>query len=203
MRVFISPYRPIPDECKYFDVETLRSIPFVTAFYKSDEGPLGFDVSDTSKEILQNIVKSSIWYSEYSNDFFTLPADFKYFPLSGFNGIFMSATDFVTTEMNKEASLRSIKFKNKLLSTHNRPLQTESPTIFTDWYDAKTRKYAFDTIKELIYRDIDIAIGASDSLGSQLVMSEHSIFMKRMVEICEKLNVPVIRVEHDGLVPAW
>lgn len=198
MSIYISPYAPNDEHSRIDLDEHLFSV-----HYKSMDGPLGFNIDQNSSELFRIVVENAVWYNLYNSEFYNLTEEFlSNEKMRRINGIFMICNKYVNEEIKKEKRLRSAQKRNQLLQRYGKPPIEEITTIFTDIYDKITRRYIPDKMRVLA-KCVEIAIGDEDSLGSYIVMTQGSVFMKRLHDGCSNLKISVKQVQSDKYIPAW
>lgn len=198
MSIYISPYSP-NDEYSRIELD----IDLFTVYYKTEAGPLGFNLDQGGTAVFRKVVEGAIWYRAYNGEFEHI--DDYYFNNNrslSFNGVFMMCNDCVNQEIEKEKALRITQKKNQLLQRYGKPMLEETPSLFTNLYIKKEHRYLLENLKSLA-KETDIAIGSEDSLGSQFIMKRDSIFMNRLISSCKVLNISVKYVDSDAQIPAW
>ncbi|RYD50523.1 MAG: hypothetical protein EOP52_13945 [Sphingobacteriales bacterium] len=198
MGIYISPYSP-SDEYSRIELGT----DLFTVFYKTQVGPLGFNLDPNGTTIFRQVVEGTIWWREYNGEFENIDDYFfKNNRSLSFNGIFMIPTNSINQEIECEKVLCATQKKNQLLQRYNKPTLEEYPSLFTNIYNKSEHRYVSEKLKKLALVT-DIVIGKEDSLGSQFIMKQDSIFMSRLLLSCRRLNVQVHNVNSDAEVPAW
>ena len=191
MQVYIIPYNRVNNNF----LNIVSSIELFEVYYKTENGPLGFNEDEKGRTLFRAIVEGTIRYSANNGEISVMDASYlSENPMWSFEGVFIVPTEFIITEIAKENDLRLTIIKNQPLKRYGKPIKPEIPSFFTDLYNKTTGKYTEYKIETVLEKGIDMTIGTSDSLGSHFIMKRDSVFMQRLVSSCKDLGIVIKHV---------
>ncbi len=201
MSIYIIEFSP---DQHYLSTDSDQLIGFVEVLYKTKKGPLGFNVDQEGQKIFQALVKDTIWFKESDQTFHVLDTAYlSIHTLFHFNGLFFMPDEWIEAEMKKEESNRIVRKKNLLLQRYNKPALEEEYSIFIQLFDLESKQYDSRILSRVHNEKVELALGHWDSLGAHLIFHRASVFMQRLINICNQLEVAISYVQDEKEIPSW